>query len=68
MGAEIMPGLFEAEAEYWIEHEWATCAADMLWRRSKLGLHLPAGAEAALDDWTNNYRDRALRPAARAQH
>jgi len=68
MGGEVMPGLFEAEAEYWIEHEWATCAADMLWRRSKLGLHLPPGAEAALDAWIDEYRDKAGRPAARAQH
>lgn len=51
MGGEIMPGLFEAEADYWIEHEWATCADDMLWRRSKLGLHLVPGAEATLDAW-----------------
>ncbi len=51
MGREIVPGLFEAEARYWITREWATCATDMLWRRSKLGLHLPAGAGAALDKW-----------------
>jgi hypothetical protein len=23
----------------------------MLWRRSKLGLHLPAGSEAVVDAW-----------------
>jgi glycerol-3-phosphate dehydrogenase len=51
MGEEILPGLYEAEAEYLRKHEWAMSAADILWRRSKLGLHLPAGAEARLDAW-----------------
>jgi glycerol-3-phosphate dehydrogenase len=26
------------------DHEWATCADDVLWRRSKLGLHLEPGS------------------------
>jgi glycerol-3-phosphate dehydrogenase len=39
MGEEIAPGLFTAEVEYLEQHEWATCDADVLWRRSKLGLH-----------------------------
>jgi glycerol-3-phosphate dehydrogenase len=34
-----------------MQHEWATCAADMLWRRSKLGLHLPKDTERKLDAW-----------------
>jgi glycerol-3-phosphate dehydrogenase len=51
MGREIAPQLFETEAAYWMQHEWATCAADMLWRRSKLGLHLPKDTERKLDAW-----------------
>ncbi len=51
MGAEIVPGLFEVEARYMMRHEWASCAADMLWRRSKLGLHLPAHSALTLDAW-----------------
>jgi glycerol-3-phosphate dehydrogenase len=51
MGPQIVPGLHAAEVEYLIEHEWATCAADILWRRSKLGLHAGAGSEQVLDDW-----------------
>ncbi len=51
MGAEIAPGLFAAEVIYLMRHEWARSAADILWRRSKLGLHLPAGSAAILDDW-----------------
>ncbi len=51
LGKEIVPQLFEAEARYLMRHEWAACAADMLWRRSKLGLHLPAGSDAIVDAW-----------------
>lgn len=40
MGAEVAPGLFAAEVEYLQRHEWATCDEDILWRRSKLGLHI----------------------------
>lgn len=51
LGTQIAPGLFAAEVEYWSEHEWATNAIDMLWRRSKLGLHLPSGTSDKLDAW-----------------
>ncbi|PRE39906.1 glycerol-3-phosphate dehydrogenase [Burkholderia multivorans] len=55
LGAEIVPGLFEAELRYLRDTEWATCAQDVLWRRSKLGLHVEPGtldaASAALDAW-----------------
>ncbi len=55
MGQEILPGLFAAEVHYWMRHEWATNAADMLWRRSKLGLHLPADAADILDAWIRTH-------------
>lgn len=51
MGQEIAPGLYEAEVDYLMQLEWAVTAADILWRRSKLGLHLPSGTEAKLDAW-----------------
>jgi glycerol-3-phosphate dehydrogenase len=51
MGEEILPGLYATEVDYLRRKEWALTAADILWRRSKLGLHLPAGAEARLDAW-----------------
>jgi glycerol-3-phosphate dehydrogenase len=51
MGEEIAGGLYEAEVNYLMKFEWAASAADILWRRSKLGLHLPAGTEAKLDAW-----------------
>jgi glycerol-3-phosphate dehydrogenase len=47
LGEVLAPGLYEAELRYMRDNEWATCADDVLWRRSKLGLHLEPGS---LDD------------------
>ncbi|WP_374360293.1 glycerol-3-phosphate dehydrogenase [Pseudoduganella danionis] len=51
MGEEILPGLYVAEVDYLRRYEWARTAQDILWRRSKLGLHLPADAAQRLQDW-----------------
>ncbi|WP_179403533.1 glycerol-3-phosphate dehydrogenase [Burkholderia guangdongensis] len=55
LGAEIAPGLYEAELRYLRDAEWATRADDVLWRRSKLGLHVEPGTldavTAAVDAW-----------------
>ncbi|MGB4346651.1 MAG: glycerol-3-phosphate dehydrogenase [Burkholderiaceae bacterium] len=51
MGEEICAGLYEAELIYLMDFEWASCGADILWRRSKLGLHLPADAAQKIDQW-----------------
>jgi glycerol-3-phosphate dehydrogenase len=51
MGEEVLPGLYEREIDYLCGHEWARSARDILWRRSKLGLHLPPQSEAHLDAW-----------------
>jgi len=51
LGAQVAPGLYEAELNYLHEHEWARSAADVLWRRSKLGLHLSAAQRAAVAEW-----------------
>jgi glycerol-3-phosphate dehydrogenase len=51
LGAEVAPGLFEAELDYLYQHEWARCVDDVLWRRTKLGLHLDAPARARVEQW-----------------
>ncbi len=51
MGEEVADNLFAAELEYLVKNEWASSGADILWRRSKLGLHLQAGAEQRIDQW-----------------
>ncbi len=50
-GDEIAPGLFEAELHYLHDQEWARHADDVLWRRSKLGLHLNEHQRAAVAAW-----------------
>lgn len=51
LGAEIAPGLHEAELHYLQATEWATCADDVLWRRSKLGLHYTPAQRQQVHDW-----------------
>jgi glycerol-3-phosphate dehydrogenase len=51
LGAEFAPGLYEAELVYLRDHEWARSAEDVLWRRSKLGLHVPTGTASKIDAW-----------------
>jgi glycerol-3-phosphate dehydrogenase len=51
LGAEVVSGLFEAELHYLHDFEWARTAHDVLWRRSKLGLHLTAPEREAVARW-----------------
>jgi len=51
LGEEIAPGVFEAELDYLHEHEWARSADDVLWRRSKLGLHLTPEQRERVAQW-----------------
>ena len=51
LGAEVAPGLHVAELDYLHRHEWARSADDVLWRRSKLGLHLDDAGRAAVARW-----------------
>jgi len=55
MGEEIAAGLYAAEVDYLRRHEWAVSAADILWRRSKLGLHLPRETADRLDAWLSQH-------------
>ena len=51
LGAEVLPGLHVREIEYLRREEWAVTPEDILFRRSKLGLHLPAEASDQLAGW-----------------
>jgi glycerol-3-phosphate dehydrogenase len=48
LGEHYGAGLHEAELRYLTEREWARSAGDVLWRRTRLGLHLTAGEAARL--------------------
>ena len=47
----MAPGVFAAELAYLRDQEWARTAEDVLWRRSKLGLHLDPAQRQAVADW-----------------
>jgi glycerol-3-phosphate dehydrogenase len=51
MGEEVAPGLYEAELDYLREQEWARTADDVLWRRTKLGLHLAPDERERVGRW-----------------
>jgi glycerol-3-phosphate dehydrogenase len=55
LGQAFAPGLYEAELRYLRDNEWAMRAEDVLWRRSKLGLHMErdtlADAVRRIDKW-----------------
>ncbi|MGJ0513485.1 glycerol-3-phosphate dehydrogenase [Methylocystis sp.] len=48
LGRDFGCGLTEAEIAYLREKEWARTADDILWRRSKLGLHMSDAQQRAL--------------------
>ena len=51
LGQAFGATLTEAEATWLMDREFARSAADIVWRRSKLGLRLTAGEIARLDAW-----------------
>lgn len=51
LGEQVLPDLYASELSYLRREEWAMTAEDVLWRRTKLGLHLPTGAAQQLDQW-----------------
>ena len=64
LGAEVAPGLYEAELHYLHRHEWAGQADDVLWRRTKLGLFYSAAQRAAVADWCHAHWDTQSLEAA----
>ena len=51
MGEQVLQGLYACEIRYLCMKEFALSAHDILWRRTKLGLHLPANAAEILEIW-----------------
>ena len=51
LGRDFGAGLSAREVAYLARSEWARTGDDILWRRSKLGLHTPGGTAAAIDAW-----------------
>ena len=55
LGELIGDALYESEVAYLVDQEWAVTAEDILWRRSKLGLHTSRQTWARLADWLDRH-------------
>ncbi len=51
LGTPFGADLYQREIDFLIETEWARTADDILWRRTKLGLHLDPAAVARLETY-----------------
>ncbi len=63
MGTSFGHGLYGFEVDYLIRNEWAGCATDVLWRRSKMGLFLSASEVDSLDSYIKKSNGDRLHPA-----
>ena len=54
-GHDFGAGLTEAELRWFATREFATCAEDVLWRRTKLGLRMDGAQQQAVQDWFEAY-------------
>lgn len=51
LGRNLGDDVYEIELLYLIKHEWALTIEDILWRRSKLGLHVSEETKAGIADF-----------------
>ena len=51
LGRDFGGGLTEREAVFLVRHEWAREPDDILWRRTKCGLHMSEAERAAFAQW-----------------
>jgi glycerol-3-phosphate dehydrogenase len=51
LGRDFGADVYEAEIRYLEQNEWAQTAEDVLWRRTKRGLHFNGAQVAALDEF-----------------
>jgi D-erythritol 1-phosphate dehydrogenase len=58
LGAHFGHTLYAAEIDYLVAQEWAIEADDVLWRRTKCGLHLSAAQSAAVAAYLRERRAR----------
>lgn len=56
-GTHFGSGLYSREIDYFIDHEFAKNAQDILWRRTKLGLYLSQEQQASVDLYVKNHRN-----------
>lgn len=63
LGRNFGADLFEAEVRYLVDNEWAVTAEDVLWRRTKRGLHFSREQAAALEEFMRGLSSRHVAAA-----
>jgi glycerol-3-phosphate dehydrogenase len=51
LGEHFGAGLYAREVDYFVAREWASTAQDVLWRRTKAGLHLTLAQHEAVEQY-----------------
>lgn len=55
LGTDFGADLFAREVDYFVQHEWAGSGEDVLWRRSKCGLHLTPAQQQAVGAYVEKH-------------
>ncbi|MBA56248.1 MAG: hypothetical protein CMK89_17495 [Pseudomonadales bacterium] len=55
LGQRLCPGLYEREAAFLLQNEWVSCAEDILWRRTRLGLYAENDDVERLQNWIDKH-------------
>ena len=53
LGEHLGADLYAREVDYFVMHEWARTGEDVLWRRTKCGLHLTASERQRVADYVS---------------
>ena len=61
LGQHFGQMLYAREVDYFMTHEWACTANDILWRRTKYGLHLNSQQKQALEQYVTIHKQSAVR-------
>jgi len=56
LGDDFGAGVYAAELDWAIEHEWVSSAEDFVWRRTRLGLRLNKNQIATINDYVKRNR------------
>ncbi len=54
LGEHYGDQIYKSEIDYLVENEWAQSAEDILWRRSKLGLHVSDDTVSNIENYLKN--------------
>jgi glycerol-3-phosphate dehydrogenase len=61
LGEDFGGQLYAREIDYFVTHEWAQAPEDVLWRRTKAGLHLSAGQRGRIAQYMSASAPIAVR-------